>query len=110
MLEDRERGEDEVQICSNGRTEELCNAVIEAWERIATLETALRLADDAFACWGRMGDAMHQVIPAHDDVTGASEGKWQAVVNTVFEADEMRPRVIAAFRAALATPTKEATK
>ena len=57
ILEDRERGENEVQMCSNGRMEEMCYAVIEASdlldaaraslaaaerERVAQLEAALR--------------------------------------------------------------------
>jgi hypothetical protein len=46
LLEDRERGEGAPQVCSNGRTEELCLAVIEAWDRIEELTKALKHANE----------------------------------------------------------------
>jgi hypothetical protein len=45
LLEDRERGEGETQVCSNGRAEELCRAVIEAWEHIEKLTAELEQAN-----------------------------------------------------------------
>ena len=47
MLKTRVRGEEEVQICSNGRTEELCEAVIEAWEKVAPLEARIATLEAA---------------------------------------------------------------
>jgi hypothetical protein len=49
LLQNRGSGEDEVQVCSNSRCEELCRAVIEGSDlldashaRVAVLEAALR--------------------------------------------------------------------
>ena len=51
ILEDRERGENEVQMCSNGRMEEMCYAVIEASDLLdaarASLAAAERERDEA---------------------------------------------------------------
>lgn len=58
---------------------------------------ALALADEAFAVWAKMGDALHSLMPAKDDVAGATQDKWQAVANSIIEADDIRPRVQVAF-------------
>ena len=66
LLQDRERGEGEIQICSNGRTEELCEAVIEAWEKVAPLERLIRELTEEVCAWRKVDDCPIGAVHAHN--------------------------------------------
>jgi hypothetical protein len=73
LLQERERGEREEQVCSNERCEELCYAVIEATyiiaqlqQRIATLEDASAERDDAIKTRNEVDDHCFKLMAERD--------------------------------------------
>jgi hypothetical protein len=64
MLQDRERGENEPQVCSNSRCEELCHAVIEASVLLDSTKEALREAIADARARHNDCNALNQLIDA----------------------------------------------